>query len=102
MSLEVKPATRKHDIKVKAMIVDLLYFKTTKFDCVLVTSSNNGEIRFWKHTQNCRFVPETTIMESQILKWKQAQICLAWDRINLNLYCGQRNGTINMWEQKTD
>ncbi len=41
-------------------------------------------------------------MESQILKWKQAQICLAWDRINLNLYCGDREGTINMWEQKTD
>jgi len=27
---------------------------------------------------------------------------LAWDKINLNLYCGQRDGTINMWEQKTD
>ena len=50
MFLEVKPAERKHKITVKAMIVDLLYFKTTKFECVLVTSSNNGEIRFWKHT----------------------------------------------------
>lgn len=64
MFLEVKPAPYKHKIEVKAMIVDLLYFKTTKFECVLVTSSNNGEIRFWKHTSNVRFVPETTIMES--------------------------------------
>jgi len=51
MFLEVAPEfdTKKYNHTVKAMLVDLIYISNTKYKN-LITSSNNGDIRFWRQS----------------------------------------------------
>lgn len=87
----------------KTIILDMLYIKDKKYQ-VLLTSSNDGYVRGWRYTSNgfvLAFQPNNP-NETLEHHFKNDIYCLEWDGVNELLYCGQKDGQINIWNLKTD
>ena len=69
-----------------------------------MTSSNDDFVRGWRYTSNGFVIAMQPNNASEILEhhFKNDRYCLEWDGVNELLYCGQKDGQINIWNLKTD
>lgn len=84
-------------------MLDILYLSEKKYKILLVSTSD-GYVRGWKHTQNGFILATQPDNEDELFEhfFSNEVYCLAWDDVNEVLYCGQKNGSICMWNLKTD
>jgi len=87
----------------KTIILDMYYIKDKKYQ-ILLTSSNDGYVRGWRYTSNgfVLAMQPNNANESLEHHFKNDIYCLEWDGVNELLYCGQKDGQINIWNLKTD
>ena len=80
-------------IERKTKILDILYIPDAKYQ-VLLTSTNDGFVRGWRHTNNGFILAYQPENEGEPIEHHFAKeiYCLAWDGINEILYCGEKGG----------
>jgi WD40 repeat protein len=111
MSTVKKNKEGKIEIKKKELIVPtgirvlaLLYINDDKYH-LLMTATSDGFVRGWKFSTATGFVlatqpdNEEEFVEHQ---FDQEIYCIAWDGLNEVLYCSQKDGSIVLWNLKTD
>lgn len=100
-----KTSIKKKDLVLPTSIrvLDMLYIPEKKFK-VLLVSTSDGYVRGWKHSQNGYVLATQPDNEEELFEhhFRTEIYCLAWDHINEVLYCGQKNGSIILWNLKTD
>ena len=100
-----KVSIRKKDLvlSTEVRVLDMLYLSEQKYK-VLLVSTSDGYVRGWKYSQNGYYLANQPDNEEELFEHSfQSEIyCMAWDNINEVLYCGQKNGSIYMWNLKTD
>eukprot|EP00919_Chromeraceae_sp_WS-2016_P078440 GHVR01185871.1.p1 GENE.GHVR01185871.1~~GHVR01185871.1.p1 ORF type:complete len:101 (-),score=2.52 GHVR01185871.1:1527-1829(-) len=81
----------------------MIYLNEKKYKILLVSTSD-GYVRGWKYSQNGFILANQPDNEEEPFEhyFNSEIYCLGWDNINEVLYCGQKNGSIYMWNLKTD
>jgi WD40 repeat protein len=61
-------------------------------------------VRGWRHTNNGWVLASQPDNDEEVIEhqFNNPIYCLAWDSLNEILYCGQKDGSINIWNFKTD
>ena len=100
-----KVSIRKKDLVIptEVRVLDMIYLHESKYR-VLLVSTSDGYVRGWKHSQNGYYMANQPDNEEEPFEhyFSSEIYCMAWDHINEVLYCGQKNGSIYMWNLKTD
>lgn len=80
----------------------MTYLKDKKYQ-ILLTSSNDGFVRGWRYTSNGFVLAVQPNNSNENLEhfFKHDIYCMEWDGVNELLYCGQKDGQINIWNLKT-
>ena len=87
----------------KTMILDIYYIKEKKYN-TLLTSTSDGFVKGWRYTQNGFVLATQPDSEDEYLEhyFKNNIYCMEFDTESELLYCGQKDGNINIWNLKTD
>lgn len=85
----------------KAMLMDMIFIDDPKYN-LQVTSSNDGVIRMFRYSTTGFVIAEDSSQRDHEIVYENAQIVLVWDYVNEILYSGQRDGVINIWDQKSE
>ena len=69
---------------------------------MLLTSSNDGYVRGWKLSNDAYKLAQSPDNEDEYIEhqFKNEIYCMEWDSLNEILYCGEKNGQINIWDFK--
>lgn len=85
----------------RAMLIDMIFINDPKY-YLLVTSSNDGVIRMFRYSTSGFVLNTDSSQRDHEIVYENAQICIVWDYVNEILYSGQRDGIINIWDQKSE
>lgn len=87
----------------KTMILDIYYIKDKKYN-TLLTSTSDGFVKGWRYTPNGFVLATQPDSEDEYLEhyFKNNIYCMEFDSESDVLYCGQKDGYINIWCLKTD
>jgi len=81
----------------------LLYINDPKYQ-VLLTSSHDGYVRGWRYQSSGFVLANQPDNDEEMIEhhFSNDIYSMAWDGISEILYCGQKEGGINIWNLKTD
>ena len=85
----------------RAMLLDMIFIDDPKYN-LLITSSNDGVIRMFRYSSSGWISADSSNQGDHEIVYENAQINVVWDYVNEILYSGQRDGVINIWDQKSE
>ncbi|CAD8135461.1 unnamed protein product [Paramecium pentaurelia] len=90
-------------IEKKTKILTMLYIDDPKYQ-VLLTSTHDGYVRGWRYQSSGFVLANQPDNDEEMIEhhFNNDIYSMTWDGINEILYCGQKEGQINIWNLKTD
>ncbi|CAD8044697.1 unnamed protein product [Paramecium primaurelia] len=90
-------------IEKKTQILSMLYIDDPKYQ-ILLTSTHDGYVRGWRYQSSGFVQANQPDNDEEMIEhhFNNDIYSMTWDGINEILYCGQKEGQINIWNLKND
>ncbi|CAD8133059.1 unnamed protein product [Paramecium octaurelia] len=90
-------------IEKKTQILAMLYIDDPKYQ-ILLTSTHDGYVRGWRYQSSGFVQANQPDNDEEMIEhhFTNDIYSMTWDGINEILYCGQKEGQINIWNLKND
>ncbi|CAK75155.1 unnamed protein product (macronuclear) [Paramecium tetraurelia] len=90
-------------IEKKTQILAMLYIDDPKYQ-ILLTSTHDGYVRGWRYQSSGFVQANQPDNDEEMIEhhFNNDIYSMTWDGINEILYCGQKEGQINIWNLKND